>query len=341
MIFSGILTLLSTVSTTSNFAASFPRGCEIGLFFASSEDDGCGNICRHPAAGLLDITTTTDPTVLFRELYGPGVTSACSLALLPPISVKSVDYLRNGRAISKYRRAVRNSFDRFGCEFELPIIVRTKKNCCKLIRKDHFRSAVINTIKLLAGKRGDLISSKAHQVIDHIYEAACAADANVDQLINFTSIALFNMYLFTCFTWPDPCRTAIGTIPRGLLQLQSAIAYDNITSVSKKTNYVAKPYILDYFNDSSIHDEFKTFLQFYSNLNFTGLDAFIRSIHLLQSKEASHVTYAVAIEILTGTFRSKGSQIDEKIQNRFNIYFTLNQQIFNCPLSNGTVVFEN
>lgn len=279
------------------------------------------------------------PSAEVKAFYGADVAGACTYALLPPIAVKSFDYLRNGPIISRYRRCMKKNCNKFECEFKEPFIFCTKKSLCKCLTKEQFCSAVYATIRIIGGKRCIYIPEKAEAVIESIYHAAVECCATVEQLINFTAIALHNVYLFTYFPRPNFYDANIGCTTRGLLQLLSLNAYEKITSVSE-IDYVQKPFLLDTFTRITIHDEFKTFLRFYSNYDVYGIESFITSVHLLQSREAELVNIKSAVEVLNGTYRPRNI-LEERVLHRFNIYYVLTNQIFSKPRVLGPRVYEN
>ncbi|ELA41451.1 uncharacterized protein VICG_01556 [Vittaforma corneae ATCC 50505] len=279
------------------------------------------------------------PAAEVKAFYGADITNACTGALLPPIAVKSFDYLRNGSIISRYRRCMKKNCNKFECEFKEPFIFCTKKSLCKCLTKEQFCSAVHATIRIISGKRCVYIPEKAEAVIESIYCAAVECGATVEQLINFTAISLHNVYLFTYFPRPNFYDTSIGCTTRGLLQLLSLNAYEKITSVSE-IDYLQKPFLLDTFTRVTIHDEFRTFLRFYNNYDTYGIESFITSVHLLQSREAELVNIKSAIEVLNGTYRPRNI-LEERVLHRFNIYFVLTNQIFSRPRVLGPKAYEN
>lgn len=284
-------------------------------------------------------TLPFNASTVYQNFYGTDVSSACTGALLPPISVNSVDYLKNGKLISRYRKCIKKLCCKGDFECLPPFVICTKKSLCSCLTKEQFVCAVLSTIRIIAGKRCLNVPEMTECIVENIYCAAVESGATVEQLINFTSIALHNVYMFTYFPRPNICNSNIGCTTRGLLQLLSLNAYEKITSVSE-INYVQKPYLLDTFSSVSIHDEFRVFMRFYNNDELTGLDSFISSVHLLQSQEAPLVNIKSAIEVQNGTYRPQNI-LEERVLNRFNIYYVLSSQIFYCkPAASSSVVFE-
>lgn len=265
------------------------------------------------------------------------IQAACPGVLLPPTGVKATDYLKNGALVSKYRKCVSKFCIDWEWTIKEPFVICTKRSPCKLLSEEQFVRAVIETIRIISGKRCINIPEKAYCVIRDIYVASIETSATVEQLINFTSIALHNVFLFTRF--PVSSSRCIGNVTRGLLQLLSLEAYEKITSISKH-DYLRFPNLLDLYNRESIHDEFRTFLRFYNNKALTGIEAFINSVQRLGSREAALVNLKSAISVLNGTYRPSNI-LEERVLQRFNIYYVLSSRVFISEKRSEVIVFEN
>ncbi|KAM0680826.1 hypothetical protein GINT2_001100 [Glugoides intestinalis] len=265
---------------------------------------------------------------LFDTFYNNVDVNQTSVGLIyPPISVTSTDNNKEGELSVAYRKSMKNLCNKkFGCEFKRPFSICTKKSLCRNLTKEQFYKAVVHTIKVISGKKDMYIPENTSQVIDSIYIAAVAANATVDQLINFTSIALHNVYLFLSFPVANANNTLIGNTPRGLLQLLSLIAYEAIDSVSE-TNYIQRPYLLDTFTKVSIQDEVMTFMKYYSRSNLHGIESFIESVRVLKSAEAPLMNMRAAVAVLNRTYVPQNI-LEQRVLNRFNIYYTLSANLF-------------
>lgn len=265
---------------------------------------------------------------LFNDFYTNTDVNQTSAGLIyPPISVTSIDNNKEGELSVAYRKAMKNVCKkRFGCEFKRPFSICTKKSLCRNLTKEQFYKAVVQTIKLISGKKDMCIPECTSHVIDSIYTAGVATNATVDQLINFTSIALHNVYLFLSFPVANVNNVLIGSTPRGLLQLLSMISYEAIDSVSE-ANYIQRPYLLDTFTKVSIHDEVKTFMRYYSRSNLHGIESFIDSVRVLKSEEAPLMNMRTAVAVLNRTYVPQ-TVLEQRVLNRFNIYYTLTANLF-------------
>lgn len=250
----------------------------------------------------------------------------CVGVLPRPVHVTSFNYLKNGRLLKMFRRSVRRC-ETFPCPFLEPFVICTKRSCCKLISKECFESAVIATIRIISKNKCVAIPRQARLVIDHIYRAACDCNATLDQLINFTAIALHNMHVFLKFTHVDMTSIEIGSTCRGLMQFKSYDAYVKLNSIST-TDYIRKPYLLDIFNFASVCDEFRAYCKYYTDVCSTArLSQFIMSVHKLAPYESCIVTEEAAIAIMMGSYRPSNI-LEERVLNRFSIYNTLSVHIF-------------
>lgn len=264
----------------------------------------------------------------------------CKGTLLPPISVTSFDYLKNGALGSAYRKCVRKSCNRgLECEFKKPFICCTKRSHCRYLPRDQYFRAVLNTIRRLGGNCAAVCPMKTEEVIESIYTAAVENNATVEELINFTSIALHNIHLFKKFPAVDRNDTEIGKRCRGLLQLLHITAYRAITDLCS-TNYIAEPYLLDTFSRMTIRDEFKLFLSCYNERQKWGIESFIDSVRLLRSEEAPLVNLRAAAEILAGTYVAENI-LEARVLDRFKIYYTLSANIFHGESVVAVVAFRN
>lgn len=265
------------------------------------------------------------------------IQAACPGILLPPTGVKSTDYLKNGALISKYRKCVCKFCKDWEWCLKEPFVICTKRSPCKLLGEEKFVRAVIETIRIISGNTCISIPEKTYLVIRDIYIASIETGATVEQLINFTSIALHNVYLLTRF--PVSSSRSIGNIPRGLLQLLSLEAYERITSIST-TDYLRFPNTLDLYSRETVHDEFRTFLRFYNSKSLCGIEAFINSVQRLGSREAPLVNLRSAISVLNGTYKPSNI-LEERVLQRFNIYYVLTSRIFISEKRSEVIVFEN
>jgi hypothetical protein len=267
------------------------------------------------------------------DIPAPCATSLAScqkncIGVLPnPVHVSSFNYLKNGRLLKAFRRAVRRC-ECIPCPFLEPFVICTKKSCCKLISRECFESAVIATIRIISKNKCTSIPRQARLVIDHIYRAACDSNATIDQLINFTAVALHNMYVFLKFTAVNMTDVEIGYTCRGLMQFKNYDAYVKLNSVSV-ADYIRKPFLLDTFSSVSICDEFRAYCKYYTEVcASTRLSQFIVSIHKLAPYESCLVTEEAAMAIMMGAYRPT-NVLEERVLNRFNIYNTLSVHIFN------------
>lgn len=301
--------------------------CNNGGVFQDStsfdNDGGLASLCPSPST----------PTGYFKQFYTPQVFDKWSpWVIFPPLSVGTANYLRDGPTLSKYRKCVaRRSKCRL--DFKDPFVVCTRRSRCCTLTRSQFIAAVVATIKIVAGDSNLNISDRTIVVIRNIYDSAVNADANVEQLVNFTAIALHNVYLFTYFPSPDVYNVSIGSVTRGLLQLKSLNAYENITSLGR-INYLERPYLLNTFSNTTIQDEFETFLRFYSGQQ-CGLESFISSVHLLESEEAPLVNQMSATEVLLGIYVPI-NELQARVLRRFNIYYVLFAQIFANATGTGS-----
>lgn len=310
-----------------------PTGCDGGMGITRGLFDQRFGLADSSSAdfdGINCLSPLPGPIAYFREYYGEAFDRWNPSVIFPPLSVTSVDYLKSGPTISKYRRCVGKSNK---CCFDLrePFVVCTKRSLCKILTRAQFTASVVTTIKLIVGVPNTRISDRALCVINSIYDAAVATDATVEQLINFTSIALHNVYLFTSFPSVNVNNLSFGVTSRGLLQLLSLSAYEKITAVSS-INYLEQPYLLDTFSQTTIKDEFNVFLRFFS-ANMSGVESYIASVQLMESQEAQLVNQVSAIEVLLGIY-TPTTELQFRVLRRFNIYYTLSAQIF-INTSNG------
>jgi len=317
-------------------ALGCPTGCDGGFGATRGlRDHGFGLALNDSSTMGFDanecLSPLPGPIAYFREYYGEVFDRWNASVIFPPLSVTSVNYLRNGPTISRYRRCVGRSGR---CSFDLrdPFVVCTKRSLCKVLTRAQFTASVVATIKIIVGFPALKISDRALVVINSIYDAAVATDATVEHLINFTSIALHNIYLFTNFPDVDVCNLSFGCVSRGLLQLLSLNAYEKITIVST-INYLERPYLLDTFSSVTIKDEFNVFLRFYS-ANLSGIDSYIASVQLLESPEAQLVNQVSATEVLLGIYVPT-DELQFRVLRRFNIYYVLSAQIFINTTSNS------
>lgn len=250
----------------------------------------------------------------------------CVGVLPRPIHVSSFNYLKNGRLLKIFRRSVRRC-EALPCPLLEPFVICTKRSSCKLIPKECFENAVIATIRSLSKNKCAAIPRQARLVIDYIYRAACENNATVDQLCNFTSIALHNMHMFTKFTSVDMTNIEIGSTCRGLLQFKNYGEYVKLNSVSS-ADYIKKPYLLDMFSFASVCDEFKAYCKYYVDVcSRSRLSQFIVSIHKLAPHESWLVTEEAAIAIMVGTYKPSNI-LEEKVLRRFSIYSAMSVHMF-------------
>lgn len=255
----------------------------------------------------------------------PSLSNDCESVLPCPVKVEVEDIVSQGKLSRIFRNA--------NMDHKIPhadlkncIIIPTKDSHCKMISREKFHEAVYHTMRIINPKEF-CITIKAKIVIDHIYDAACKLGSTIDELICFTAVAMHNMYAFAKFTTPNELDLAIGVTCRGLLQFKGLVDYEKLCSISK-TNYIARPYLLDYFSEQSIHDEFHAYkIFYYGNAHYNRLDSFIRSIHRLASDESCMITLEVALEIRAGRYVPRNI-LEEKILRRFRIYYILCAFIF-------------
>lgn len=255
---------------------------------------------------------------------------SCSVnyyGVLPnPKTVGFINVLVHGHLTNLFRCSVKKSQAQ-KIAFQEAMQIFTKKSCCRSISREAFHSAVYCTMRAMVNNRCIEIPKRAKIVIDHIYNAAYDCQASVDELINFTSIALHNMYIFFKFTEVNPRNVCIGEVCRGLLQFKTLPNYQKLSSVSK-INYITKPYLLDEFSACSILDEFKAYCKYYSEcLCASKTSKFIVSIHLLSPHESPYVTEEAAIAIRRGTYKPT-NECERRVLHRFTIYNILSRCIF-------------
>lgn len=251
--------------------------------------------------------------------------TTCKGILPGCIKVTSRDYLKTGLAIRAFRKASKR------CELAFfplcdPIILCTKQTRCKNLAFEKFYHAVLETAKLVSKGKVTCFSKQAQLIIEHIYAAGVKQNASCEELIIFTSTAMHNLYLLTCF--PDAGRnTTIGCITRGLMQWLSQPAYTKLSSVSV-INYNQKPNALDLFTAETINNEFAAYLKYYHNEAIFGVNSFIYTIKAFNSKEAYLADDRAAYSILKGTYMPTNI-LEERLLNRFNLYYVLSAKVFN------------
>ena len=92
--------------------------------------------------------------------------------------------------------------------------------------------------------------------------------------------------------------------------------------------------ILEFLSNSdkvpseSINNEFTAYLKFYNKDSLCGIDSFIYTIKEFNSPESVLVNKHVADSILKGCYVPK-NKFEERILQRFNIYYVLSSKIFN------------
>lgn len=210
---------------------------------------------------LFGITSVACATPSFAQTPSANVGP---MALFAPIEVKGANFLLDGTLTKLYRGQMANvSATVEATNFRPVRICFTNKGCS--IKEKAFVKAVLETIKKVEGKNVCFEDKeRTIKVIKYIYRACNHHKGTLLDLINFTAIALHNMYSFTKFVAVDVNSTQIGFECRGLLQIKSKKYYKMISKISKY-NFVKKPYNLNKFCFSSIKAEFGLFLKYFSN----------------------------------------------------------------------------
>jgi hypothetical protein len=220
--------------------------------------------------------------------------------------------------------------DLFSCTQVLCFL--KKDSLC--ISEEKYISAVLKTSESIENvKSCDKV--RELQIITDIYKAASALKATDIDLLQFTSIALHNMYGFKKFVSVNEANLDIRVTSRGLLQLRSYDSYLTISNISK-FEYTKKPYLLDQFSTKSIFDEFSFYMKNYSkiNLNSTKVSSFLIVVQLLNPDEA-YLINNMDLESVKCKPANTLTLQEKRLLKRIRIHNCLFKNMFPCGKLNS------
>lgn len=218
---------------------------------------------------------------------GCPVATAC-VTLPPPVIVSCKDYLCDGVLVKKYRsrlfKCCEDGFDVLDSSF-WPVVICFGSEPGLKISIEGYVAAVLATIREIEKKDCIVETPTFKSVTKNIYNACKAQSGSDIDLLNFTAIAMHNMYSFVKFTTADRNDCSIGAKSRGLLQIKSRSYYEDISSFG--TDYISKPWALDYFTEKSIEDEFSLFLRSFGRAPDGGKRSMSSSVVAMGSVESA------------------------------------------------------
>lgn len=216
-----------------------------------------------------------------------------SPVLLPPISVQSFDYFKNGSIISKYRSCLKYDCNNLTiCSLEQPpTIVYTKNTSCKYISKCKFKSAVFMSLYWITETHN--ISKRVQDSIESIYHLAIRSNCTIEQLIHFTVIHIY-------FNLID--------IP---------VSRKSTSIYTSRTNKIP------------VSKQFDSFMKCIDELDQYGMNCFLNVLKKLRIiTEYNQLTLRSIIKILNGNFKPS-NDLEMNFLRIMNMYFVLSKEIFN------------
>lgn len=298
-----------------------------GLFFLASNN--------FAAAVDNSIFLPSPKGVLIKDLYSKGIIMNSWMKQCLSLKKMNIQQIYNSMNINL--RPIGFGYSLAKCTF-------TKESFRKLVYDVMFANQQSYTKENIHDEQ------MTNRVIDSIYHAAVKLYATDNELIIFTSIAMFNNYLFFRFPGCDRKETRAsinGKTSRGLLQLTSIKYYDLITRISSyKINYLEAPYMLNTFTAKTIEDEFKLFKDKFYNKSNIGTDynssinnEFTNSIIQMNSKEARLLSIGICDSVSTENLtKNELKCLAYKLKRRKNI---LNSFIFYMSKMNDNLVVTN
>ena len=172
-----------------------------------------------------------------------------------PVTVGVVNKFEKGELMNKFRDQI-IAISSAIVNLNLQPVKVTYNNACNKVPFKSFANAVLKAA--MCADNADFVT-----IIKYIYKAFCSLKGNETDLVNFTSIALHNMYCFKKFTEYNENDKQIGNACRGLLQLKSKKYYEAISKITH-FNYMKKPNQLNKFSKKSIMHEAKLFLAIFA-----------------------------------------------------------------------------